>query len=93
MSNDAPTEPVPLEEVMQENTETRHTVSESADKITLTTNVKRGTGTRDEDKIRVKVKGDGADATAEKLADTLAALDNHGVAETLRETQAGESDE
>ena len=91
MSNDGPTEPVPLEEVMQENT--KHRINESADKITLTTNVKRGTGTRDEDKIRVKVKGDGADATAEKLADTLAALENHGVADTLRETQAGESDE
>jgi len=93
MSNDAPTEPVRLEEVMGDDTETRHTVSESADKITLTTNVKRGTGTRDEDKIRVKVKGDGADATAEKLADTLEALEKHGVADTLRETQAGGSDE
>jgi len=93
MSNDAPTEPVRLEEVMGDDTETRHTVSESADKITLTTNVKRGNDVRDEDKIRVKVKGDGADATAEKLADTLAALEKHGVADTLRETQAGESDE
>jgi len=87
MSNDAPTEPVRLEEVMGDDTETRHTVSESADKITLTTNVKRGTGTRDEDKIRVKVKGDGVDATAEKLADTLAALGKHGVADTLREKE------
>jgi len=66
--------------------ETRHSISESADKIVLKTNVKRGTGTRDEDKINVKVKGDSPDDTAEKLADTLDALEEHGVAETLRAT-------
>jgi len=86
--SDMPTEPQRLEETMQE-TETTHTVSESADKIVLTTNVKRGTGTRDEDKIRVKVKGEKPQITAAKLADTLAALENHGVAEQLRGTQAG----
>ena len=58
---------------MSEN-ETRHTVSESADKIVVTTNVKRGTGTRDEDKIRVKVKGDEATDVVDKLNSTLKLL-------------------
>ena len=58
---------------MSEN-ETRHTVSESADKIVVTTNVKRGTGTRDEDKIRVKVKGDEATDVMDKLNSTLKLL-------------------
>ena len=89
--SDMLTEPQRLEETMQE-TETTHTVNESADKIVLTTNVKRGTGTRDEDKIRVKVKGEKPQITAAKLADTLAALENHGVAEQLRGTQAGDDE-
>ena len=70
--------------------DTKHTVSESADKIVLKTNVKRGSGTRDQDKIDVKIKGADPDATAEKLANTLAALETHGIAETLRETQPEE---
>jgi len=72
---------------MTDNTETRHTVSESADKIVLKADVKRGTGTRDQDKINVKVKGDGPEETAERLAQTLAALEAEGVAQTLRGTQ------
>jgi len=69
------------------NDNTQHTVSESADKIVLKTNVKRGNGTRDQDKLDVKVKGAHPEATAEKLADTLAALEEQGVANTLRKTQ------
>ncbi len=67
--------------------EKRHTVSESADKIVLKTSVKRGSDTRDQDKIDVKVKGDVPTDAAAKLADTLTALEQYGVAETLRETQ------
>jgi hypothetical protein len=70
-----------------EDTETRHTVSESADKIVLKADVKRGTGTRDQDKINVKVKGDDPEGTAERLAQTLECLEAEGVAETLRGTQ------
>jgi len=90
---DEPTGPVRLEDTMSDNTETKHTVSESADKITLDAKAKRGSGTRDEDKVWVKVKGDNPEATAKKLADTLDALEKYGVADTLRETQPGESDE
>jgi len=66
-----------------------HHINESADKITLKTKLKRGSGTRDEDKLDVKVKGDDPDAAAARLAETLDALDREGVAETLRETQPG----
>ena len=81
------TQIVDSEDSMTDNTETRHTVSESADKIVLKADVKRGTGTRDQDKINVKVKGDDPEGTAERLAQTLAALEAEGVAETLRGTQ------
>jgi len=72
---------------------TEHRVSESADKIVLKTDLKRGNGTRDQDKINVKVKGNDPEAAAEKLSDTLAALESEGVADTLRATQPGDSDE
>ena len=85
--SDMPTEPRRLEEVMSDNdTDTRHTVSESADKITVTTNTKRGSGTRDEDKIRVKVKGDDPDEVVDKLNQTLLNLHNETAAE-LRNNQ------
>ena len=78
-----------MDEDTQTKTETQHTISESADKIRLDTQVKRGGGTRDEDRIKVQVKGNDPDETAERLAATLAALEEHGVADTLRETQPG----
>jgi hypothetical protein len=65
-------------------------VNESADKITLKTNVKRGSGTRDQDKLTVKVKDDDPEAAAAKLAATLTALEDHGVTATLRNTQPEE---
>ena len=70
----------------------QHTVSESADKIVLKTNVKRGSGTRDQDKLNVKIKGSDPEDTAAKLADTLDALEAEGIASTLRETQPGDSE-
>jgi len=72
---------------MSDNTNTTHHVNESADKITLKTNVKRGSGTRDQDKVTVKVKGDDPKAAAAKLSETLVELDEHGVTTTLRNTQ------
>ena len=68
-------------------------ISESADKIRLETQVKRGEGTRDEDRLKVKVKGSDPEDTAARLAETLAELDQQGVADTLRDTQAGASDD
>jgi hypothetical protein len=76
---------------MRENTE--HRVSESADKIVLKTEVKRGEGTRDQDKVNVKVKGSEPGPTADKLARVLDSLDELAVSNRLRETQPGENDE
>ena len=59
----------------------------------LTVELKRGTGTRDQDKIDVKVKGSQPDDVAHKLKMTLDSLEANGVADTLRETQPGETDE
>ena len=70
----------------------RKQISESADKIVLKTNVKRGSGTRDQDKIDVKIKGSDPSETAEKLRATLDALEAEGIASTLRETQPGDSE-
>lgn len=74
------------------NDNTQHTVSESADKIVLKAEAKRGTGTRDEDKVKLKIKGNDPEDTAAKLADTLAALESEGVADTLRATQPGDDE-
>lgn len=91
---DGPTAPRRLEAVMADDAETRHTVSESADKIVLKTEVKRGTDTRDQDKIDVKVKGNDPGATVDKLARVLDSLDELDVAGQLRETQPNaEADE
>ena len=89
MSNDAPTEPVPLEDAMTDNT--THNLNESADKIRLKTQLKRGSGTRDQDTIEVKVRGDDATEAVEKLNKTLRLLNE--TADIARETQACGSDE
>lgn len=68
--------------------DTRHTISESADKITLKTDLKRGTGTRDEDKFKAKVKGDDPEAVADRMAALVDALDDTGLVETVRATTA-----
>ena len=67
--------------------EKRHTVNESADKITLKTSWNRGSDTRDQDKIDVKIKGDDPVQAAKKLRDTLHWLEKENVAKTLRNTQ------
>jgi hypothetical protein len=68
--------------------DTRHTISESADKITLKTDLKRGTGTRDEDKFKAKVKGDDPEDVAATMADLVDALDDEDLVETVRATNA-----
>ena len=74
-------------------TEPNHTISESADKIVLKTQVTRGEGTRDQDRIDVKVKGNQPDGVAHKLKMTLDALEANGVTDTLRNTQPEVDDE
>lgn len=67
--------------------DTRHTVNESADKITLTTKIKRGTETRDQDEIKVKVKGDDPQEAVDKLHETVVAIGTKGTHRALRGTQ------
>lgn len=64
-----------------------HNISESADKIQLSTKIKRGTGTRDQDEIKIKVKGDDPEETAETLHETVVAIGGQGTVNTLRGTQ------
>lgn len=72
-------------------TEKNHQVNESADKIRVETQVKRGGGTRDEDRIKVKIKGDDPAEVVEKLNETVAQLQE--TADTLREMQPSENNE
>jgi len=73
------------------NANTEHRISESADKLTLTTKVKRGSATRDEDRIKIKVKGDDPDEVVAKLEQTVANLQT--TTDDLRDLRAGDDDE
>lgn len=70
--------------------ETHLNISESADKIRVETQVKRGTGTRDQDTIKVKVKGNDPDDVVDRLNATVAKL--HDTAARARAIQP-ESDD
>ena len=70
---------------MTEDTPIKHTTRESADKIRVETQVKRGEGTRDEDRIKIKVRGDEPSDVVEKLNETIEQL--HGTADELRGMQ------
>lgn len=80
---------------MAENdNEVQHNLNESADKIRLETQVKRGEGTRDEDRIKIKVRGDNPEEAAQKLHDTVTAVGDNGTVNALRGTQpTGDGDE
>jgi len=68
-------------------TDKTHTVSESADKIVFKCKTTRGTGTRNQDKGDLKVKGDDPEDVAQRVAETLDALEAEGVHEKLRSLQ------
>jgi len=74
-----------------EDGDRRHTVNESHDRIVVTTNTKRGSGTRDEDKIRVKVKGEDPEEVVTKLDKTLAGL-HSSTTDELRSMQPEAND-
>jgi len=73
-------------------TEKNHQINESADKIVLKTEIKRGTGTRDQDKIKVKVKGDDPEEAAQKLHDTVVTVGDRGTVNALRGTQPSDAE-
>lgn len=62
-------------------------INESADKIRLETQVKRGEGTRDEDRIKIKVRGDDPAETAQDLHETVVEVGQNGTVNALRGTQ------
>jgi len=68
-------------------TDETHHVNESADKLTLKTKIKRGTGTRDQDEINIKVKADDPQEAAEKLHATVVAVGDKHTVNALRGTQ------
>jgi len=72
-------------------TEANHNLNESADKIRLKTQVKRGSGTRDQDTHDIKVRGETPEAAAENLSDALAELEARDVFNRAREV--GNDDE
>jgi hypothetical protein len=76
---------IPNTVMTMSDNEITHHVNESADKVTVKTDVKRGTGTRDQDKLTVKVKGDEPAEVVEKVNETVARL--HKTAEDLRAMQ------
>lgn len=73
--------------------EKRHNVSESADKITLKTKIKRGTGTRDQDEINIKVKANDPQEAAEKLHETVVAVGSMNTVNALRGTQPSSNEQ
>lgn len=77
---------------MTDADETRHNISESADKITLKAKLTRGEGTRDQDKISVKVKNNDPEEAVEKLNETVKRL-NETAGEVRNIQPSEESDE
>jgi len=68
-------------------------INESADKIVLTTKIKRGNDTRDQDEIKVKVKDNDPEKAAQKLHATVVAIGDQNTVNALRGTQPTSSEE
>jgi len=66
-------------------TETQRNLNESADKIRLSTKLKRGTGTRDQDTHTLKARGETPTEAAENLSLALRALEERDVFQRARE--------
>jgi hypothetical protein len=73
-------------------TEKEHHVQESADKVVLKTEIKRGEGTRDQDKIKIKVKGNDPEQAAQKLHETVVAVGEKNTVNALRGTQPSDAE-
>jgi len=64
-----------------------HHVNESADKITLTTKIKRGSGTRDQDELLIEGRGEDAAEAAEEFETALLEAEVQEWADRLRDIQ------
>jgi len=72
--------------------DTNHNLNESADKIRLKTQVKRGSGTRDQDTHDIKVRGETPEEAAENMSKALAELEDRDVFERARQLGNGEDE-
>jgi len=73
-------------------TDETHHINESADKIVLTTKIKRGNDTRDQDEIKIKAKGNDPQEAADKLHETVVAVGSNNTVNALRGTQPSDSE-
>jgi len=71
--------------------ETNHNLNESADKLRLSIDVTRGTGTRDQEKHKLKARGETPEEAAENLSEALRELEDRDVFERAR--NVGDGDE
>lgn len=72
---------------------TNHNLNESADKIRLKTQLKRGDGTRDQDTHDLKARGETPKEAAENLSETLRELEERDVFERARNIQPEATEE
>jgi len=64
--------------------DTNYNLNESADKLRLSIDLTRGTGTRDQEKHKLKARGETPEEAAENLSDALAELEDRDVFERAR---------
>jgi len=76
-----------------DDAETNHNLNESADKIRLKTQLKRGEGTRDQDTHDLKARGETPEEAAENLSDVISELEERDVFERARNIQPEVSDD
>jgi hypothetical protein len=72
------------------NDDTTKNLNESVDKIRLSMDVTRGTGTRDQEKHKLKARGETPEEAAHNLDMVLAELEDRGVFERARSVGADE---
>ena len=73
-----------MSETNDDATETNHNLNESADKIRLSTKLKRGTGTRDQDTHTLKARGETPAEAADNLSEVLAELEEQNAFDRMR---------
>jgi len=70
--------------------ETNHNLNESADKLRLSIDVTRGTGTRDQEKHKLKARGETPEEAADNLSEALRELEDRDVFERARNVGDGD---
>jgi len=68
-----------------------YNLNESADKLRLSIDLTRGTGTRDQEKHKLKARGETPEEAAENLSEALRELEDRDVFERAR--NVGDGDE